>query len=144
MLVKLALDAVQTLDWSQPDLVSRNTRKFQPRMMLTLLGFCYASGIYGSDQIERAIRHHPTVRYICARTYPDQESIRQFRRENRALVEHCLTYILKQIWALLLDDGQVEFFGFQWLEETLLDQIQSEVCQRLDIVTYIDTMSNDD
>ena len=71
-------------------------------MMLTLLSYCYAARIYGSRDVEWATRNDRTVRYICARTFPDWRAIRHFRRHNRELLEQCLAYILKKAWILQL------------------------------------------
>src|SRR5438132_7581342 len=40
------------------------------RMMLTLLSYSYAVGIFGSRDIERAIYEDQTLRYICAGQRP--------------------------------------------------------------------------
>src|SRR5438874_12137628 len=87
ILLKLALDAVQSLDPSKLKTAVSGKDKLRPQMMLTLLSYCYAARIYGSRDIEWAIRTNATVRYICARTSPEWLAIRQFRRNNRELVE---------------------------------------------------------
>lgn len=61
-----------------------------PRTLLTLLTYCYGSGICGSEEIERACGDDPSVRYLCSRTFPNQEMIRRFRRANRPWLEACL------------------------------------------------------
>src|SRR6267143_6161582 len=86
-LLKLALEAVQSLDASKLDAAVSGDPQLRPQMMLTLLSYCYAARIYGSREIEWAIRNDKTVRYICARTFPDWRAIRRFRRNNRELVE---------------------------------------------------------
>jgi hypothetical protein len=61
------------------------------RMLLTLLTYCYARGLYSAEAIECATHHHPTVRYICARDYPGAAEIREFRRNRKDLVIKALT-----------------------------------------------------
>lgn len=56
--------------------------QFPPRMMLALLIYCYANGIFGSRRIERATRRDVAVRYLCAGTHPDHDTICAFRRNN--------------------------------------------------------------
>ena len=68
-----------------------------PRMLLTLLTYCYGAGIGGSDDIEWAAATDATVRYICAGQSPSRLAIRRFRRENRAAVEACLARILAAV-----------------------------------------------
>jgi hypothetical protein len=143
-LVQLALDAVQTLDWSNANLISRSTRRYRPQMMVTLLGYCYATGIYGSEQIEQAIRQNETVRYICARDYPDWAAIRQFRRENRLVLEQCLAYVLKQAWARSQDLAAPGVWACQPSEAEQSRQAQREAYQRLEVAAFMDLMQREE
>ena len=61
------------------------------RLLLTLLTYCCAAGIYSSEDIEWACRNDSGAHYICARTAIDQETIRQFRRLHRSWIERCLS-----------------------------------------------------
>jgi transposase len=72
--------------------------EFRPQMMLTLVTYAYSVGIYGSRDLEDAMDTDPTIRYICARSFPDWVSIRRFRRRNRDVVEQCLTRVLSRGW----------------------------------------------
>src|SRR5258708_1546324 len=75
LLVKLALDAVQTLDWPA---AATDRNELRPQMMLTLLSYCYAAGIYGSGDIAATLRSDRVLHYICARAYPDGRELRHF------------------------------------------------------------------
>ena len=70
--------------------------EFRPQMMLTLVTYAYSVGIYGSRDLEDAMDTDPTIRYICARSFPDWVSIRRFRRRNRDLVELCHKWFIRQ------------------------------------------------
>ena len=83
-LVGLALEAVQTVDW-RVNPVTDDNQEIRPQMMLTLLSYCYAAGICGSQDIEWAAQSDKTVRYICAGKEPDWPTIRRFRRRNAEL-----------------------------------------------------------
>ena len=52
-------------------------------MMLALLVYCYATGRFSSREIEEASRYDVVVRYICANTHPDHDTICTFRRRFR-------------------------------------------------------------
>lgn len=143
-LVKLALEAVQTLDWSSPDLIDKGTRGYQPRMMMTLLTYCYAVGRYGSQDIEQATRTDPTVRYICAREYPDERAIRHFRRYNRPLIQHCLAFVLQQLWDWKRDAGELDYDGADGREIKPNRHIAAEVNNRLEIASFTDLMEQED
>jgi transposase len=56
--------------------------QYHPRMMLALLIYCYANGIFSSRRIERATHRDVAVRFIAADTHPDHDTIATFRREN--------------------------------------------------------------
>ena len=94
-LLMFALESVQevALD-SKPGL--KGPPHYRPQMMLTLLGYCYATGLYGSRDIEEAIGSDPTLRYICAHTYPNWRAISQFRRQHRDWVEQHLAGVLQR------------------------------------------------
>jgi transposase len=56
--------------------------QFPPHLMLALLIYCYANGIFGSRRIERATYRDVAVRYLCADHHPDHDTICTFRRRN--------------------------------------------------------------
>ncbi len=69
-------------------------------MLLTLLTYCYAAGIYGSEDIEWDCRNDAAARYLCANTFPDQEAIRSFRGANREWIEDCLTCVYQCVYGV--------------------------------------------
>jgi hypothetical protein len=112
-------------------------------MMMTLLTYCYGASLYGSRDIEWAIRHDRTVRYICARTFPDWHAIRRFRRRHRELIRECLTYVIKQVWALKFDEGEADYVGYDWFESEFVGQVQAEALDRLDVAALMDGVESD-
>ncbi len=58
------------------------SKQYHPRMMLALLIYSYAKGAFGSRRIEAATYRDIAVRYLCADTHPDHDTICKFRREN--------------------------------------------------------------
>src|SRR5262245_46550195 len=93
-LVCLALEAVQAHQSEAIPGSDRDGRRHSGAMLLTLLTYCYAVGIYGSQDIEVRAKNDRTVRYLCANNVPDWNSIRAFRRRNRLLVQGCLASLL--------------------------------------------------
>jgi transposase len=69
--------------------------QYHPHLMLALLIYCYANGVFGSRRIERATYRDIAVRYICANTHPDHDTICTFRRENRDAFAGAFLYVLK-------------------------------------------------
>jgi hypothetical protein len=83
-------------------------------MMLGLLVYCYANGLFGSRRIERATYRDIAVRYLTADTHPDHDTICKFRRENLAAVHECFVRVLELARELkLLKVGTVSVDGTQ-------------------------------
>lgn len=74
----------------------RNSGKAQyhPRMMLALLIYGYANGLFSSRRIERATHRDLGVRFVTANTHPDHDTIAAFRRQNRPAFEAAFLDIL--------------------------------------------------
>jgi hypothetical protein len=107
-------------------------------MMLTLLSYCYAVGIYGSEDIAWAARYESTVRYICAHKRPDWRMIRWFRRQYRQPLKECLGYLIKQAWALKFGASAADCGGDRWIQSTLDETIKSLVEDKLDVAAVMD------
>jgi len=69
--------------------------QFPPRMMLALLIYCYANGLFGSRRIERATYRDVAVRYLCAGEHPDHDTICTFRRNNLEAVASAFVDVLE-------------------------------------------------
>ena len=68
--------------------------QYHPRMMLALLVYCYANGLFSSRRIERATHRDLGVRFVAANTHPDHDTIAAFRRLNRQAFETAFVQIL--------------------------------------------------
>ena len=88
--------------------------QYPPRMMLALLIYCYANGLFSSRRIERATYRDIAVRYLCADTHPDHDTICAFRRNNLAAVASAFVQVLELARELkLLKLGTVSVDGTQ-------------------------------
>ena len=92
-LVKLALDAAQAVAAQRPWLRGPGEAPSGPQRLLALLAYCYAAGIYASQDVERACRNDPAVRGICANSLPDWSAVWLFRNANRPWIEECLAHM---------------------------------------------------
>jgi len=68
--------------------------QYHPRLMLALLVYSYANGIFSSRRIERATYRDIAVRFIAANTHPDHDTIAAFRRTNQAAFEAAFVEVL--------------------------------------------------
>jgi len=109
-LAHFILDAVQEMDLRQIKVNERGTGSEQspPRMLLALLLYCYATGVFSSRRIQQATCDSVPVRMICADTHPDHDTICTFRRENKALLQETFVRVLELAQALkFLQVGQI-------------------------------------
>ena len=109
-LAHFILDAVEEMDLRQVQVNERGTgsEQYPPRMLLALLLYCYATGVFGSRRIEQATWDSVPVRMICGDTHPDHDTICTFRRENRGLLAETFVRVLELAQALkFLQVGQI-------------------------------------
>lgn len=95
-LAHLVLEAVELCDLRAARLNVRGSgsEQYPPTMMLALLIYAYATGLFSSRRIERATYDSMAVRYLCANHHPDHDTIAKFRRENEALFRSCFGQVL--------------------------------------------------
>ncbi len=88
-LAHFILEAVAEMDLRQVQVNERGSGcpQYPPRMLLALLLYCYATGVFRSRRIEQATRDSVPVRMMCGGTHPDHDTICTFRRENKALLQ---------------------------------------------------------
>ena len=96
-MVHFIMDAVKLLDLGTARVNERGTgdAQYPPSMMTGLLIYCYATGTFSSRRIEGLTYDSVAVRYLCADTHPDHDSICKFRRENKDLVESSFNQVLE-------------------------------------------------
>jgi transposase len=96
-LVHFVIAAVEGMDLKRLRVNVRGTgsAQYPPTMMLALLIYCYANGIFGSRRIERATHRDVAVRYLTGDTHPDHDTIATFRRTNFDAVTECFVGVLE-------------------------------------------------
>ena len=96
-MVRFIMDAVAALDLGRARVNGRGTgsAQYPPSMMLGLLIYCYATGTFSSRRIETLTFENVAVRFLCADTHPDHDSICKFRRENKDLLADAFHQVLE-------------------------------------------------
>lgn len=96
-LVHFIVEALEVLDVSSANVNQRGTgsEQYPPGMMLGLLVYCYAQGLFSSRQIERATYQNLSVRYLAGNTHPDHDTVAKFRRENAVLIRSAFVQLLR-------------------------------------------------
>ena len=95
-LAHFIIEALEVTDLSSAALNVRGTGSLQypPAMMLGVMIYCYARGVFSSRQIEDATYRDVSVRYLAADTHPDHDTIAKFRRENGQLLKSVFVQVL--------------------------------------------------
>lgn len=96
--------------------------QYHPRLLLALLIYAYANGIFSSRRIERATHRDIGVRYVAANLHPDHDTIATFRRTNRAAFEAAFLQVL-----LLARESGLLRLGTVAIDGTKLDANASKI-----------------
>ena len=115
-MVHFVLEAVEGMRLSMLKVNRRGTgsAQYPPKMMLALLIYSYAQGIFGSRRIERSTYRDVAVRYLTADTHPDHDTICKFRREHFEAIGEAFLQVLQLARELgLLKVGTVSVDGTQ-------------------------------
>lgn len=96
-LAHFVIEAVERVDIAafKVNTKGSGSEQYHPRMMLALVIYCYAMGIFASRRIERATYRDIGVRFVTANRHPDHDTICAFRRENLAAIEDCFVKVLE-------------------------------------------------
>ena len=96
-LVHFVIDAMDAIDTRSCRVNPRGTgsAQYPPSVLLSLLVYSYATGVFPSRQIERSTHENVAVRLLCADTHPDHDTVCTFRRENAALLKSVFAQILE-------------------------------------------------
>jgi hypothetical protein len=108
-------------------------------MLLALLTYCYASGVYGSEDIEWDCQNDPTARSLCGNASPNQETIRRFRRANRPLIEACLACVYGRACGAILPPTRGELSPIPKLEARTSAVLLSVARRKLELAVMFDT-----
>lgn len=113
-LVHFVIAAVERLPLSTFRVNHRGSgdEQYSPHLMLALLIYCYANGVFASRRIERATYRDVAVRYLMADTHPDHDTICTFRRNNLEAIAAAFVDVLELARELqLLQVGMVSIDG---------------------------------
>jgi len=113
-MVHFVIEAVEGMRFSTLKINPRGSgsEQYPPKMMLALLIYGYANGLFSSRRIERATYRDVAVRYLTGDTHPDHDTICTFRRENFEVVAEAFLQVLQLARALgVLKVGTVSVDG---------------------------------
>jgi transposase len=83
--------AAETVEQSaQPVVAPQSGNALPPKEMLGAVTYCYAKGVYTSEEIERKMLKDPELRAATKGEIPNAHCIRRFRRLNREAIQTTL------------------------------------------------------
>src|SRR6056297_1682415 len=90
----------------------RGSRAHHPEMLLALLFYGYATGVFSSRKLEQATYDSVAFRFITADTHPDHDTLASFRKRFTKELEGLFVQILVIAQAMgLLKLGHVSIDG---------------------------------
>lgn len=81
-LARFVVDIVGQLDLRslKNSYAGKGSKPYNPEMLVALLFYGYATGVFASRKLERATYDSVAFRYISANTHPDHDTIADFRK----------------------------------------------------------------
>ena len=153
-LADLVLESVRLVDEGElnPPAAGVAGPAFPPRAMLALLTYCYAIGVYGSQDVEWMMREDASLRALCGTGIPDWRKLKRFRRQNHALLQRALEETFRGAWSLSCrarpaacapcGASHVEA-GNGRPEAAMADWIAAEASARIERAMFIDLMATE-
>lgn len=113
-LARFIVEVVEQLDLSK--LIRRfsgcGAAAYHPAMMLGLLVYGYATGVFSSRKIERATYDSVAFRYIAAEQHPDHDTLANFRKTFLVELEDLFVQVLTVAQTMnLVKVGQISLDG---------------------------------
>ncbi len=82
--------AAETVEQGAAPVVPKESGALPAEQMLGAVSYCYAKGVYESEEIERKMMRDRTLREAVHGEVPDAHAIRKFRRLNRGAIQKTL------------------------------------------------------
>lgn len=81
-LARFVVDVVELLDLQSitKSYNNKGVLAYSPRMLVALLFYGYATGVFSSRRLERGTYDSVALRYVAANSHPDHDTIANFRR----------------------------------------------------------------
>lgn len=113
-LARFVVDVVDQLDLSALErrYSGRGKKAYHPSVLVAVLFYGYATGVYASRALERASDDSVAFRYLCANRHPDHDTLAEFRKSFRSELSALFVQILGVAQQMgLLKVGQVALDG---------------------------------
>lgn len=101
---------IESLDWNNPEVIEylRQRPGFQPKALLCLLTYAYATAVFESEEVQRKALADPEYQaFVGERWRMDARGLTRFRRENRGLLKWALVQLLKHVLRARLGEAML-------------------------------------
>src|SRR5512135_3389236 len=95
-LARFVVEIVEQLDLCslKASYAGRGSQPYNPEMLVALLFYGYATGVFSSRKLERSTYDSVAFRYIAANSHPDHDTIATFRRRFGREISELFVQIL--------------------------------------------------
>jgi transposase len=95
-LARFVVEVVEQLNLEQlkASYAGRGSEAYSPEMLVALLFYGYATGVFSSRQLERSTYDSVAFRYIAANSHPDHDTIAVFRKRFLPMLKELFVQIL--------------------------------------------------
>lgn len=95
-LARFIVEVIDQLDLSKltRQYAGRGSAAYHPSVLLGLLVYGYATGVFSSRKLERATYDSVAFRYIAANTHPDHDTLAHFRKTHLTELEDLFVQVL--------------------------------------------------
>lgn len=96
-LARFVVEIVEQLDLRslKASYAGRGSQAYNPEMLISLLFYGYATGVFSSRQLERSTYDSVAFRFIAANAHPDHDTIATFRRRFLPQLRELFVQILQ-------------------------------------------------
>lgn len=96
-LARFVVEIVERLDLRplKDSYAGRGSQGYNPEMLVALLFYGYATGVFSSRQLERSTYDSVAFRFIAANAHPDHDTIATFRRRFLPQLRELFIHILR-------------------------------------------------
>jgi transposase len=153
-LARFVVDVVSKLDLMELEraYAGRGSKAYHPEMLLAMLFYGYATGVFSSRKLEQATWDSLAFRYIAANTHPDHDTIAAFRKRFLKELKPLFVQILLlartmgclKLGKVSLDGSKVQanaskHSALSWGHATELeDQLKAEVGRLMEMAAAAD------
>lgn len=153
-LARFVVEVVSKLDLHELKMpyTGRGSKAFNPEMLLALLFYGYATGVFSSRKLEQATFDSLAFRYIAANTHPDHDTIATFRKRFLKQLKPLFVQILVlaktmgflKLGKISLDGSKVQanaskHSALSWGHATELEQqLKAEVVRLMEMAAAAD------